>query len=141
VLGIVNGTLRELLYKDSVGDLPAHYISTATLIVLLALYIWMLEQRWPLPSSRDAWRVGLTWVALTASFDFGFGHFVDHKSWAELAKDYNVMAGRVWVLILLWIAVAPEVMRQRHASGDFSLAHRAGLRGTGLTSSHRERSR
>jgi hypothetical protein len=113
VLGIVNGSLREFLYKDSVGDLPAHYISTATLMVLLALYIWMLEQRWPLASEQEAVRVGLTWLILTASFDFGFGHFVAKKSWAELAKDYDVSAGRVWTLILGWIAVAPEVMRRR----------------------------
>jgi hypothetical protein len=112
VLGIVNGSLRELLYKDSVGELPAHYISTATLMVLLALYIWMLEQRWPLASQQDAIRVGLTWSVLTASFDFGFGHFVAGKSWAELAHDYDVTAGRVWILILLWISVAPEGARR-----------------------------
>jgi hypothetical protein len=118
VLGIVNGSLRELLYKDSVGELPAHYISTATLMVLLALYIWMLEQRWPLASQQDAIRVGLTWSVLTASFDFGFGHFVAGKSWAELAHDYDVRAGRVWILILLWMAVAPEGARRLGVSAS-----------------------
>lgn len=112
VLGIINGTLRELLYKDSVGELPAHYISTATLIVLLALYMWVLEGRWPLASRREAMRVGLTWLILTVSFDFGFGHFIDGKPWSELARDYDLTAGRVWILILVWIAIAPEVMRR-----------------------------
>jgi hypothetical protein len=111
-LGIANGALRELFYKNSVGDLPAHYISTATLIVLLTLYIWMLERRWPLPSQDEAVRVGLTWLILTASFDFGFGHFVAGKSWAELARDYDLSAGRVWILILIWMAVAPTVMKK-----------------------------
>jgi hypothetical protein len=115
--GIINGSLRELLYKDSVGELPAHYISTATLMVLLALYIWMLEQRWPLTSEREAMRIGLTWLLLTASFDFGFGHYVAGQSWAELGKDYDVTAGRVWILILLWLAVAPEAMRRLVAKG------------------------
>jgi hypothetical protein len=113
-LGIANGALRELFYKNSVGDLPAHYISTATLIVLLALYIWMLERRWPLPSQEETARVGLTWLILTASFDFGFGHFVAGKPWAVLAKDYDITAGRVWILILIWIAVAPTAMRRFH---------------------------
>jgi hypothetical protein len=60
VLGTVNGSLREILYKDSVGDLPAHYISTATLMVLLALYIWMLEQSQPIPS----WPGACAWVCV-----------------------------------------------------------------------------
>lgn len=112
VLGIINGTIRELTYKDRVGDLTAHYISTATLIVLLALYMWLLENRWPIPTSRSALKIGATWLVLTASFDFGFGHYVDGKAWSELAKDYDVTAGRVWILILIWIAVAPAVVCQ-----------------------------
>jgi hypothetical protein len=77
VLAVVNGVARELVLKDGVGDMTAHYISTATLLVLLALYFWMLDRRWPLPTLRDALCIGLTWAALTASFDFGFGQFND----------------------------------------------------------------
>ncbi len=44
VLGIVNAVVREQVYKDEVGDRTAHYIATATLIVLLALYFWMLDR-------------------------------------------------------------------------------------------------
>ncbi|HZJ50094.1 MAG TPA: hypothetical protein VFF07_04400 [Actinomycetota bacterium] len=76
-LGIINGTIRELAYKDQVGDLTAHYISTVTLIVLLALYMWLLEKRWPIPGLGSALEIGATWLHLTtASFDFGFGHYV-----------------------------------------------------------------
>lgn len=114
VLGIVNGVTRELIYKDSVGDLTAHYISTASLIVLLGLYFWWLEHRWPISSLKTALRIGLTWAALTASFDFGFGHFVDGKSWTELAKDYDVAAGRIWIVILVWIVVGPMLARGLH---------------------------
>jgi hypothetical protein len=107
VLGIVKGVGRELVYKDEVGDLTAHQISAATLIALLALYFWLLERRWPIPTLRAALAIGATWTALTAAFDFGFGHYVDGKSWSELAADYNLAAGRVWVLVLLWIAIGP----------------------------------
>lgn len=117
VLGMMNGTIRELVYKDRVGDMPAHYISTATLILLLGLYMWLLENRWPLPSLRTALQVGATWAVLTASFDFGFGHYVDDKSWAELFKDYNMAADRVWGLILMWVLLAPSVMRRIHSRG------------------------
>jgi len=118
VLGVVNGTIRELVYKDRVGDMTAHYLSTVILIVLLALYFLWLEYRWPLPSVRTALRIGLAWAALTASFDFGFGHYVDGKSWTELAKDYDVTAGRVWLAILAWIVVGPLVARTLHQRHD-----------------------
>jgi hypothetical protein len=53
----------------------------------LGLYFWWLEHRWPTPSPETALKIGFTWATLTASFDFGFGHYVDGKSWTELAKD------------------------------------------------------
>jgi hypothetical protein len=111
VLGIVNGVVRELVYKDEVGDRTAHYISTATLIVLLALYFWMLDRRWPLPTFPDAILIGLVWALLTASFDFGFGHYVDRKPWSELAREYDLSAGRVWILALAWVALGPSAIR------------------------------
>jgi hypothetical protein len=114
ILGILNGTIRELVYKDSVGDRTAHYISTLTLVFLLGLYFWWLENRWPIPSLKTALKIGLTWAALTASFDFGFGHYVDGKSWTELAKDYDITAGRIWIVILAWTVVGPLLARKLH---------------------------
>jgi hypothetical protein len=54
VLGIANGTIRELVYKDRVGDMTAHYLSTVILILLLLLYFAWLENRWPLPSAETS---------------------------------------------------------------------------------------
>ncbi|HYI46461.1 MAG TPA: hypothetical protein VE174_13470 [Actinomycetota bacterium] len=114
VLGIVNGTIRELVYKDSVGDIAAHYIATVMLILLLGLYFSLLERRWPIPTLRSALKIGFTWTVMTTSFEFGFGHFVDGKPWSELAMDYNIAAGRVWILVLAWIMVGPAVARRLH---------------------------
>jgi hypothetical protein len=119
VLGIVNGTIRELVYKDSVGDITAHYLSTVILMVLLGLYFWWLENRWPLPSLKTALRIGLSWAVMTASFDFGFGHYVDGKSWTELAMDYDITAGRVWIAILAWIIVGPAIARRFHIGREW----------------------
>ncbi len=30
-----------------------------------------------------------------------------HRPWKQLFHDYNLAAGRVWTLILLWIGIAP----------------------------------
>ena len=113
VLGMVNGTARELLYKESVGEEAAHYISTATLLVLLALYVAFLQQRWPILNRRDAWKIGACWVILTVAFEFGFGHYVDGKSWAELRGLYDITEGKIWVLVPLFMALAPAMTRAR----------------------------
>jgi hypothetical protein len=41
-VGILNGTLRELTYKNFVGDLPAHQISTATGIVFFGIIFYFI---------------------------------------------------------------------------------------------------
>ena len=112
VLGPLNGTARELLYKEKVGDPAADYISTATLIALLGLYVSILEQRWPIPSRQIALRIGAAWLVLTILFEFGFGHYVPGKSWPELIQNYNLGKGRVWSLVVLWMGVAPTVIRE-----------------------------
>ena len=38
--------------------------------------------------------IGAAWVVLTVIFEFGFGHYVDGKSWSELLENYNLPAGR-----------------------------------------------
>ena len=96
VIGMANGTARELTYRKSVGELAAHQISTATAISLFAAYFQGLERRWPIPSRRSALGIGATWLLLTVAFEFGFGHCVAKKSWAELLRDYDLSEGRVW---------------------------------------------
>jgi hypothetical protein len=69
----------------------------------------------PRPALKTALKIGFTWAVLTASIDFGFRHYVDGKSWTQLAKDYDITAGRVWIVILAWIVVGPAVVRKlRH---------------------------
>jgi hypothetical protein len=107
VIAILNGTLRDLWYRAYMGPLPAHQLSTLTLILLFALYIWLVIRRRPPASALQAWAVGLVWLALTIAFEFGFGHYVAGHSWADLLADYDLTAGRLWVLIPAWVTVAP----------------------------------
>jgi hypothetical protein len=111
VLAIVNGAVREFAYKDQVGESAANQISVAPLIALLGLYFWILQRRWPLATTRDALSIGAIWVSLSVLFEFGFGHYVEGDSWSYLFQTYNVAEGNIWVLILLWIAVGPAIVR------------------------------
>lgn len=108
LLAIINGTLRDLGYKKYLGDLTAHQISTVTLITLFAFYIGYIINRFPPTSSTQAIFIGIIWVLLTLCFEFGFGRYRGN-SWSVLFADYNLMKGRIWVLIPLWILIAPYV--------------------------------
>lgn len=109
IIGIANGAFRELAYKDVLGELRAHQISVATGIILFGLYVWILSLRWKIGSAAQAVAIGLIWLALTVTFEFLFGHYVMHHPWSKLLHDYNILEGRLWLLVLLWITIAPYV--------------------------------
>jgi hypothetical protein len=62
--------------------------------------------RWRPVSGRQAIAVGLIWLVMTVAFEFVFGHYVAGHSWERLLYDYDLPAGRLWSLVLAWIALA-----------------------------------
>jgi hypothetical protein len=109
ILAVLNGGLRDMLYKPYVGDLPAHQISTVILLILFALYFRLLASVWPIRSSGVAWTIGLMWLAMTLAFETVMGRFIAGNPWSMVLHDYNILAGRVWVLIPLWTLTGPYV--------------------------------
>ena len=108
LIAIANGTLREFVFKKHVSDLTAHQLSTITLIIFFAVYIGFMINRFPPVSSRQTVLIGLFWVVLTLIFEFGFGRYRG-RSWPQLFEDYNLLKGRIWILIPLWLAIAPYI--------------------------------
>ncbi|MEW6182118.1 MAG: hypothetical protein AB1500_02920 [Bacillota bacterium] len=109
LIAVLNGALREGWYGKRIGELRAHQVSTVTGLLVFGVYIWGVTRVWPLESVGMALAVGLVWLALTVVFEFLFGHYVAGHSWQRLLRDYNLFAGRLWVLVLLWITAAPYV--------------------------------
>ena len=109
IIAIMNGVIRDAFYGKRLGELTAHQISTFTLIVLSGLYLWLLGLAWKIPSSNQAITIGLIWLTLTVAFEFLFGHYVMKHPWTRLFQDYNIFKGRIWVLVLIWITIAPYV--------------------------------
>lgn len=116
-VAMFNGALREFTYGKYVSELSAHQFSCVTGILLFAVVIHQYVRRWPPASAGDAWYTGLFWMALTAAFEFLFFHYIGEHSWDALLANYDLGAGRLWPLILLWIAVAPRLFMQLHRSG------------------------
>jgi hypothetical protein len=107
LVSIANGGVRDLTYGKRVSELTAHHIATATGIVLLGTVIWLFDALVSPGSGLEAIAAGLFWVALTVVFEFVFFHYVGGHPWSQLLADYNVLKGRVWVVLLIWIGVAP----------------------------------
>ncbi len=112
IIGIINGTIRQYAYSNALGELRAHQVSTVTGIFLFGLYIWALTLLWKIRSSAEAIAIGLIWLTLTIAFEFLFGHYVMKHSWSRLFHDYNLFEGRLWVLVLLWVTLAPYVFHK-----------------------------
>jgi hypothetical protein len=110
IVAITNAAIREAGYKKFLGELAAHQLSSLTAIILFGLCVWLLSLRWKLQSSAQALTVGLIWLVLTVAFEFSFGHFVMKNPWSRLLHDYNILEGRVWILVLVWILLAPLVV-------------------------------
>ena len=64
---------------------------------------------------RAALVVGLGWLLMTLAFEFGFGR-LRGRSWAELLVDYDLRAGRIWVLVLVVTALAPLLASWMHGA-------------------------
>ncbi|HTD71704.1 MAG TPA: hypothetical protein VK647_14750 [Gemmatimonadales bacterium] len=106
LVAVANGGFRQALLIPRFGPHPGHIVSTGMLCAGI-LIVTFLAIPWIHPASRgDTIAVGLAWLALTLAFEFGFGR-ARGKPWAELLAAYDVLKGRIWVLVLVTTAVAP----------------------------------
>lgn len=51
--------------------------------------------------------IGIYWVVLTLTFEFGFGYFVLGKSWREILQVFDFTKGDLFVVVLCATAVSP----------------------------------
>jgi hypothetical protein len=115
LVSVANGALRQFTFGKTVDETSAHQISTVIGIFLLGIVICAYMRLYPPTSGRQALCIGLFWMALTVAFEFLFFHYVGGRSWSELLANYNPLEGRVWIAVLVWVAIAPYVFfRLRH---------------------------
>ncbi|QID19841.1 hypothetical protein G3580_12880 [Nitrogeniibacter mangrovi] len=117
LVAIANGGARDLLYGDRMSELAAHQLSTAIGMVLLGALMWGFCRRHPPASDRAALAIGVFWMSLTVAFECLFFHFVAGHPWSALLANYDLSAGRIWVLLLLWVALAPSLFFRLQPKG------------------------
>ena len=109
VLAILNGGFREAVLVPNLGRGAGQAVSTVLLSALILGFGWVATP-WIGPRTlQDAWTIGAVWVALTLAFEFLAGHFIFAKSWEELLADYNLLAGRIWVMVLIVTLMTPVI--------------------------------
>ena len=117
VLAFANAALREIALVPSTGETVGRAISSVTLSAAVVLLAWFTIG-WIGPTSTgDAWTIGALWLVLTLAFEFLAGHYIFGNPWKELWADYNVLRGRIWVLVLLTTLLAPVLMHVYSTSG------------------------
>ncbi len=108
-IAFANATIRELLFIKHFSEFRAHQFSTITLIILCAVYIWIVLPELHIQNNRQAFTIGLIWVLLTVAFEFTLGRLAN-KPWSDLLQDYNIFAGRLWGLFLLLLFILPYLV-------------------------------
>jgi hypothetical protein len=116
IVAVANGALRQSTFGRVMSELRAHQLSTLIGSGLIGLAVWVLTRAWPPASSRHALLIGGIWLALTVTFEFFMGLVLARRPLSQVLHDYNVLAGRLWPLFLVWLLLAPWVFyRLRHA--------------------------
>ncbi|RYG46131.1 MAG: hypothetical protein EOO01_16685 [Chitinophagaceae bacterium] len=106
VIAFANALLREKIFIQYFDEARAHQFSTCTLIILCAIYTWFVFPRLHVQSPKQAFIIGTVWVLLTVAFEFALGRLTN-KSWEYLFRDYNILAGRIWLIFLVVLFFLP----------------------------------
>jgi hypothetical protein len=114
-IAILNGLIREFVYREGVGESTAHQISSITLIILISLYVRSLNDKIEIQSKSSALFIGAVWLVLTIAFEFVMGYVILQKPISTLLDDYNILKGRLWCLVLIWVFLAPLLLRNQRA--------------------------
>jgi hypothetical protein len=112
VLAVTAGVLRVLVLAPWLGETLANVVETLAVVVTLAGLIWIaVPWIYPELEERQTWVLGGLWLGLTVLFEFAFGHFVSGASWAALLANYDITAGRLWILVPLTMGLGPHLVR------------------------------
>jgi hypothetical protein len=120
VLMILNGIVRGAWYEGITGEAAGHVISTISACLISGIFVWAVTAKYPFRSTSNALSTGFLWLGMTVVFEFAFGHYIMKHPWSRLLHDYDIPAGRVWPVFLVWLVVMPALvhrMRGRSPSG------------------------
>jgi hypothetical protein len=108
VVAVINGSIRDFLYKKRLGVLRSNQLSSIILssMILIITYYFLIIYGHK-ETSLIYILLGLMWTAMTLAFEFLFFHYIMHHSWDELLGNYDLQKGNLWLLVVFTTATAP----------------------------------
>lgn len=107
VLAILNGALREKVLIPASGSFAGLIASGIILSIGIFLAAFAAVPWYGPLTSRQWLLVGLFWLLLTLVFEFSFGRFAQHKTWAESLDAYSFRGGNIWPIVLVTTLISP----------------------------------
>lgn len=108
ILAILNGLFRNSLIEPKVGEYAAHIISTFLLVSIILVVVYLFISRIKFVYTKtDLLLIGVIWLILSILFEFVFGHYVLDISWDILFSGYNILKGRISILVPLVVFLSP----------------------------------
>ena len=115
-LAIANGVLREEILIPALGKPGGLILSGALLSMLIVLVAYGLVCFTRGLTASSSLLIGVLWLGLTLAFEFSFGRYVQHKSWAELLDAYAFKEGNIWPVVLVVTLLAPYLALRLRAA-------------------------
>lgn len=109
VSAILVAIFRVEILLPQLGEQAAHQLGTILYLIVQFLIIYIFIKKMKVKETKALLGIGLFWVVITIIFEFVFGHYVMGHSWQKLIADYNLLNGRLWVLVLIDNIVAPLI--------------------------------
>jgi hypothetical protein len=106
---IIVAVFRNGVLLTSLGEQTAHQLGTIIFLIVQFLIIYLFIKQNNLKETRTVVSIGIFWLILTVVFEFLFGHYVIGHPWEKLFADYNLVKGRLWLLVLLNDLIAPII--------------------------------
>ena len=112
VSAIVVATFRISVLLPLWGERTAHQLGTVFYLIVQFFIIYLFIRKMKLKETKTLLGIGIFWVVITIIFEFVFRHYVMGHSWQKLFADYNLLSGRLWVLVLINNIAAPLISRK-----------------------------
>lgn len=111
VVAIINAWVRERFFFKKLGDLRSHQLSSILFIIAIFLitFFWLKFTDFSM-NVNESLIIGLIWFLFTIGFEFFAGRYLFGNSWKKLLNDYNLLKGRLWVLVLLSLLFASYLL-------------------------------
>jgi hypothetical protein len=106
-----HGVVREVFIAPLIGALRARQLGVLVGCVIIFVIALLLARWMKAGTTRDQFRVGAFWVALTVIFEFSLGRAVG-QSWPRLLSDYNPAHGGYMLLGLAFMLLTPWLARK-----------------------------